>query len=358
MSFYGADVTDLHRLAESLERSAQSLQEIATTLSGAIGATRWPGPDGEKFSHEWSNQHRATLVRAGGYLSTASQTIARNAADQEQTSAASGGAFPGGANPGLGLDGGGGGVSDRPDNPNLSDGLGDYEDLDGPIDFSDDALNPTQINQGAVGDCWLLASMGSVAGFDPDFIRDHMWQNPDGTWTVKMYNDGEPVYIQVEPTVPENGVKDSDGGDSWASIYEKAAAEYFGGSYADIDGDWPDRALEAITGQPSQNLGEASFDDIEQALDDGPVVVTTENKDKRLWFFGDVVDDQDRIVPNHAYMVRDVFTMIEEDGSSQRYIEVTNPWGPNGGDRYGTYIFTEQEYLDNFDRVYTGSMGD
>lgn len=350
--FYGADVEDLRRLAQELERNARSLDGIATVLSAAIASTRWPGPDGERFSHEWTNQHRAVLVRAGGHLSTASQTLARNASEQEQTSAATG---DGAAHAGSGGDGG---VGDRPDNPDLSDGLGDYEDIDGPIDLSDEALDPSQINQGQVGDCWFLASIGSIAGFDPDFIRDHMWENPDGTWTVKMYQDGEPVYIQVEPSVPENGVQDSDGDPSWASIYEKAAAEYFGGSYDDISGDWPDRALEAVTGRPSENLGEASFDDIEEALKNGPVVATTENSDKTLWFFGDVVDDTDRVVPNHAYMVRSIFTIVDENGDSQRYIEVTNPWGPNGGDRFGTYLFTEQEYRDNFSRVYTGSTGE
>lgn len=351
--FYGADVADLRNLAHALEKSAQSLHQITSGLSGAITSTRWPGPDGAQFTGEWTQMHRSALARAGECLSTAAETLRRNAGAQEATSAADGGVL----NPVGG--GSGGGDGDRPDDPELTDGLGDYEDLDDPIPFTDDALDPSEISQGQLGDCWLLAALGSVAGFDPDFIRDHMWENPDGTWTVKMYDDdGKPVYIQVEPSVPQNGVNDADGNPSWATIYEKAAAEYFGGSYDDLDGGWSDRAFEAITGQPAHDLGEASFDTISDALEDGPVALSSEAKDKKLWFFGDTVDDTDRVVPHHAYMVRDIVTVTGEDGSTERFIEVTNPWGPNGGSEYGTLRFTEQEYRDNFRTVYAGTMKD
>jgi uncharacterized protein YukE len=358
--FYGADVAALRALAAAFESSGRTLHETATLLSSSIGAARWPGPDGERFGSDWTRQHRSVLVRAGDALAAGGQALRRNADAQEQTSAAAGGSSSGGSNPGLELDGGGGGVGDRPGDPTLPDDLGDYVPIENPISFDDDALDADEINQGQVGDCWLLASLGAVVDQDPEWIRDHMWQNPDGTWTVKMYDeDGEAVYIQVDPTVPENGARDSDGDPSWVSIYEKAAAEFFGGSYGDIDGDWPDRALTAITGQQATNAGQLSLDEISDALDDGPVVVSTQDNPDDWWrFWSDDVDDTDRIVPNHAYIVRDVFTVTEEDGTETQYIQVTNPWGPNGGERYGTYMFTAEEFEQNFAAAFVGTPGE
>jgi hypothetical protein len=186
-----------------------------------------------------------------------------------------------------------------------------------------------------------------------------MWQNPDGTWTVKLYKDGEPVYIQVEPSVPENSVKDADGDDNWLSVYEKAAAEYFGGDYEDIDGGWPDDAFEAITGQKSNDLGESNLDDIRDSLSDGPVSVTTEGEDSFWWWQNDV--DDKGIVPNHAYIVDTVENHVNPDtGDEEQMIHLLNPWGPNGGyhdgeQMYGDVWLTEDEYKDNFDHAFSGS---
>src|SRR5699024_1416700 len=91
---------------------------------------------------------------------------------------------------------------DLPGEPSTGD-TGKYEEFDGEIDLSDEALHSSRIDQGELGDCWFLAGAGAVANRDPDFIREHMQQNDDGTWTVTLYDDGEPVEITVEPTFPE-----------------------------------------------------------------------------------------------------------------------------------------------------------
>ncbi len=350
--FYGADIEQLRQLARQFATGSRQLHDSSALLTGSLGASAWAGLDSERFRQDWSGRHRGDLLRVSAALEAASQALLRQAVEQEQASVEGGGGH-------YGSSGGPGGDGDRPGDPKLQPDQGDYVPIEDPISFDDQALDADQINQGQVGDCWLLAALGSVVDQDPQWIRDHMWQNPDGTWTVKMYHDGEPVYIQVEPTLPEHGAKDAAGNQSWLSIYEKAAAEYFGGSYDDIDGGYSDRALEAITGNPANDIGEASFDQIEQALEKGPVTVSSEVKDKILWFFGDTVDDPDKVVPQHAYIVRDIETVTNPDGSTERYLVVTNPWGTNADDgRYGTLRFTEQEYRDNFRSVQTGTIGD
>ncbi|WP_186759003.1 hypothetical protein [Arthrobacter alpinus] len=163
------------------------------------------------------------------------------------------------------------------------------------------------MRQRNVGDCWFLAAAGAVAKNDPQWIRDHVWQNPDGTWTAKMFKDGESVYIQVEPTVPERAASDAHGKDG----------------------------IEAITGQPIKSTGESNFDDISERLKNDPVTVGTKTDPNGAWFFQHRVD-HNHAVPNPEYIVDSVAEHINpETGESQRMIHLLNPWGPDGGNLDG-----------------------
>lgn len=329
-------------------------------VSNALAKTVWQGQDAQRFRNSWNSQHRPTLQKVAAGLEDVSSMLQRNADEQDQASAATGGSD---SSP---TGGGDGTPRDLPGDPTLPDGMGDYHDLPNNIPFDEHALDPSNIEQGSLGDCWFLAAAGAVAKDDPEWIKDHVSQNSDGTWTVTMYRDGEPVLITVEPTVPDGAVSDASGNANWLSIYEKAAAEYFGGSYEDLDGGFSHDGLAAITGQDVQRSGEAGFDDIEQRLKDGPVALGTEGQRKQDWFFWEAEVDDDRVVPNHAYIV-DKFEDREnpETGETERMIHIINPWGPNGGNlegdedvdgkpqRWGDLWLTEEQYKENFDSVYS-----
>lgn len=352
-SFLGADPADLLDFAQAAQSSSEQIDYTATTLSATLAQARWKGPDAQLFTGRWNSQHLIHLKEASEGLQKVAKILRLNADEQEKASALEGGGSHRGHQ--------GGGDGDKPDNPDSTDDLGDYHDLPDNIPLDDRALDPTNIAQGQVGDCWFLSAAAAVAADDPQWIRDHMWRNPDGTWTVKMYDDGKPVYIQVEPTVPENAATDAQGDDNWLSVYEKAAAEYFGGDYEDIDGGHSNEAFEAITGKDADSEGEMNFDDIQDRLSDGPVAVGTESDSEGFLWLGDKVDNK-HIVPNHAYIVDTVEDHVNPDtGKTERMIHVLNPWGPNGGglegddpdQRWGDLWLTEDEYKDNFDSVYS-----
>lgn len=57
--------------------------------------------------------------------------------------------------------------------------------------------------QGRLGDCYALASIAAVVDKDPDYIRNMMKDNGDGTVTVRLYHmNGAPMYVTVKKEVP------------------------------------------------------------------------------------------------------------------------------------------------------------
>lgn len=349
----GANPVALRQSAERLSMLTAELDGVASSSRHAVGQLKgnWGGGDLEYALTRWSNSQQA-LESCRQVLSDMSQALRRNAGDQERTSSADFGASGGGGvapNPGSGLGAGGGG-DHNPRNP--LDGPGKYVDI-GDIPMGDDSLEMDDIEQGQIGDCWLLAGLGPIAQNDPQFIRDHVSYDAEaGTYTVTLYRDGEPVDVVVDASVVENGARSPSGDPNYASIYEKAMASFMGGNYDDIDGGYTSDAFEAITGRDAERGGESNFDDIQAKLEDGQLMAVGTEGDASWWPFDDEVDN-DEIVPNHAYMVAGI-----EERDGERRIHLINPWGPDGGsyegkDKVGELWLTEAEYRENFDSTYS-----
>lgn len=358
-SMLGADPEELRDLARCALKSSEHLAKATQLVSGTLGQAKWLGPDAQRFKARWGSQLRPLLMTVGKDLQEVSSLLKQNAEEQLRASAADGGItnISGSGGPG----GGDGQGRDLPGNPEADDGMGEYHDLPDHIPLDNKALDPSNMEQGQLGDCWFLAAAGAVAKHDPDWIREHMKQNADGTWTVTMYKNGKPVEITVEASVPDGAVTDASGRDNWLAIYEKAAAEYFGGDYKDLDGGFSDNGLAAITGKDTDRSGQSDFNEIDRKLQDGPVAVGTETKpdDSFRWFWEDEQIDDNRIVPDHAYIVDSIETRENPDtGDRERMIHLINPWGPNGGEydgekRWGDIWLTEDQYKENFDSVYS-----
>ena len=97
--------------------------------------------------------------------------------------------------------------------------------------------SPSDINQGALGDCYMVAVLANIAKTEPDKIKEAMRDNGDGTVTVRLYqsvipNDVNyfapnatpptkmvPFYVTVEKTVPPDAATQNC---LWAAMIEKA----------------------------------------------------------------------------------------------------------------------------------------
>ncbi len=125
------------------------------------------------------------------------------------------------------------------------------------------ANGPTMadVDQGYLGDCYLLSSLAEVANQDPARIESMITNNGDNTYGVRFYVDGVAHYVTVDNQLADGGNIFNSGAHLWASLIEQAYAEVqasgvitgnsynFGNSFSTIgNGGAPEFALEEITG--------------------------------------------------------------------------------------------------------------
>jgi calpain family cysteine protease len=212
-----------------------------------------------------------------------------------------------------------------------------------------DEVDPNDIQQGDLGDCYLLAAMAAIARANPDAIRRLVrGPNADGTFDVTIYNDTgglfkteyTPKTVKVTPTFPTRGPKDSapgspafaergdfdpsgGGPELWVMLIEKAYAMQEGG-YEKIVGGYGAPAMERLTGQRSKTFEPSEYKDfqvlatIRTYLQMGYAVTASAD-----WYVRDAYKNEARakgIILEHEYAV----VSVDE---TKKTIDLQNPWG-------------------------------
>ena len=119
----------------------------------------------------------------------------------------------------------------------------------------------SDVNQGYLGDCYLLASLAEVASQDPSAISSMIVADGNGAYGVRFSVDGQARYVTVDAQLANGGAIFNSGSNIWASLIEEAYAELqtqgdvtgnsmtAGNSFTSIgNGGAPELALEEITG--------------------------------------------------------------------------------------------------------------
>ena len=132
------------------------------------------------------------------------------------------------------------------------------------------------IQQGALGDCYLVAAIAAVAKQDPNAIADMIRDNGDGTCTVRLFqvqrkpsdpsdpsSPVEQVFVKVDKTTHSGGVIPERALSSmWVQMIEKAYAGYGmqlrdnapaeeSLSYRGSEGGFSNEPLEVLLGKPA-----------------------------------------------------------------------------------------------------------
>jgi Calpain family cysteine protease len=213
----------------------------------------------------------------------------------------------------------------------------------GPGETADVA--PTDVHQGSLGDCNLLAPLAAIARAKPAAIRRLIKSNGDGSYDVTLYDkdhvwsDRTAHIIRVtsqfytdssgNPYYARHG---SSGGtkELWVMLIEKAFAKWKGG-YGDASGSMFDReGLELLTGNDvtESSVSHGSEDDLVKAINDALAAgdALTVNTATSRWgdFWendGDVSRmDRYKIKKEHAYSIEAVDTKAKT-------VNLRNPWG-------------------------------
>jgi len=235
-------------------------------------------------------------------------------------------------------------------------------------------IDPNDLDQGQIGDCWLISAFAALAEF-PWSIQSLIQPGHlalDGKYTVKLYDysKGEVVDVVVDDRIPRSPtggpafVGLSDDGEIWPCILEKAFSKLAGG-YENTNGGSPDFALGVLAG--TSNVIQFREDDKKpgQWFCVKPTYKSTNPQDSQLntfeygkWPDGDqtmykdtmevlkILDDFDKqdyllcagshagsdteinrqgVVQGHAYTVIDV--VMDAGGSGRHFFQCRNPWG-------------------------------
>ena len=122
------------------------------------------------------------------------------------------------------------------------------------------AAGPSHLDehQGALGDCYLIAGLGSIADSSQAAIKNMFIANGDGTWTVRFFYNGKADYVTVNNKLPISGnsfVFDGYGSKYfsasntlWLPLLEKAYVQWnesgktwrgvYTNNYSSIEGGW------------------------------------------------------------------------------------------------------------------------
>jgi hypothetical protein len=228
------------------------------------------------------------------------------------------------------------------DHPTAS---GTYRQFAGQL-FVDGAAY-TDVIQGQVGDCYLMAALAEAALRSPSTITNMFVVNGDGTYTVKFFNYGQAEYVTVDAYLPTNSYGNAiyagmgknyanSGNELWTMLAEKAyvQANQFGwirpglpgngqNAYTGIEGGYIYAATGHISGQSTIAFASTS------SASNFTTFVNAWNAGKLIGFASKPTPASSSVVGSHAYAVIGY-------SSSNQTITLYNPWGPN----YATVTMT------------------
>lgn len=192
-------------------------------------------------------------------------------------------------------------------------------------------ISASDLKQGAVGDCYYIATLASIAQEKPSYIQNMFTDNGDGTFTVRFYKNGAADYLTVDRYLPTDtwgnfayasydSSYSSSSNELWVALAEKAYAQlnesgWIGqdntNSYEGISGGWMDAVIEQVTGLSTSFVSASSMTS-EQ-------LVNLVNS-KQILTVGFVRGGGYGVYNSHAYAVTSY-------NSSTGKFHLQNPWG-------------------------------
>jgi Calpain family cysteine protease len=245
----------------------------------------------------------------------------------------------------------------------------------------------SDIKQDALGDCFFVATLGSVANAKPDTIRNAIsYDSKTGNFTVKLYQNGKAQNVTISQAdltynlARQGGsTVDNTGKDSpiWPAVMETAYAKVLDTNHKDGlkqgfdtlgSGGKARNALAVITGSRGTDFtyskgfleGQQTAIDrlgkqAEAALANGrPLTLSTDPERDTRSLLGKIKGDaipQDGLVDNHVYVVEGIIK-----SGNDYLVTLRNPWGTNNGVGEGKDVASATITVSLRDLVNTGGF--
>jgi len=244
----------------------------------------------------------------------------------------------------------------------LGSGRGaEYRRADGPLatlgEGDRHAFDPSDIDQGEIGNCTFLASLAALANANPEVLEDAIRDNGDDTFTVTFHvgdatqevtvsrdvpmRDGKPIFAAVgDPSPPlrifDVAVPFTDGHspEIWPPMFEKAYAQLLGSYNKLAKGTKPMESLSALTGESEWHpVSDVSFDSVASWIERGQPVIVGSLTEAGVAERDPMYQDQ-RLITKHAYYA----VGVDRDRGK---IILQNPWEWNSWDGHPLEISFE-----------------
>ena len=194
-------------------------------------------------------------------------------------------------------------------------------------------VEPGDIKQGYLGDCYFLAGLAALAERPDRIYNLFLLQelNDVKYFSVKMLFKGKWVTIDMDEYVPylygKPAFTKAKDNELWVVLLEKAWAKLYT-SYKRIEAGYPEEALHDLTGAPIKQLyfQHSSFDKerdwqylVEASkLEYSMVSSSMPGSDTNKSYSG--------VVQGHAYTFLNA-TYLRVGGQTERIVQLRNPWG-------------------------------
>jgi hypothetical protein len=247
--------------------------------------------------------------------------------------------------------------------------------------FAASGPSMSDINQGALGDCYLLSSLAEVACQNSNVISSMFTSNGNNTYGVKFYVNGVAEYVTVNNSLASSV---NSGADMWASLAEKAYTQLQssgivtgagindGNSYSTIgNGGAPEFALEEITGASKITdfaAGGSSWYNISYNSSLSFTGYTSGNSTTSVLdtLAADLAKGDDVILSSYtnassggkATLIADHAMSIYGYDATTGELEVRNPWGTESGQSWDTtFEVSLSTLLADGDTITTDNIG-
>jgi hypothetical protein len=205
-------------------------------------------------------------------------------------------------------------------------------------------IDPNDIKQGFLPDCWFLSALSSLAE-RPELVKRLILTkeyNKEGIYRIKLCKNGEWTVVTVDDYIPcyfMGGPMFSraNGDELWVLLLEKAYAKLHG-CYYSLRFGFTHHGMIDITGCPTWNLqipkieDDGDYEDIEDKAeeiwdkildaDDAGFLISGETPGYDSATEGGGLDAPNGLVPGHAYSI-----IQAKEGLGVKLFNIRNPWG-------------------------------